>query len=151
MTPEERLKQLGLVLPPPPSPAANYVESKRVGKLLYLAGHGPVGPDGKMVVGTVDSELDVGAAQQAARLTGLSLLSTMHAAVGLDSVVGVVSLLGFVNSAPGFTQQSEVIDGCSDLLVDVFGDGGRHTRSAVGVAELPFGIPVEIELVAQLR
>jgi enamine deaminase RidA (YjgF/YER057c/UK114 family) len=150
LTPDERIVKLGLVLPPPPTPAANYVESKRVGRMLYLAGHGPI--DGPHVTkGQVGKDLNLEQAQAAAKLTGLSLLSTMRAAVGLNHIEGIVSVLGFVYAVPDYTEQPAVIDGCSNLFMEVFGESGRHTRSAIGVASLPFGIPVEIECLALLR
>jgi enamine deaminase RidA (YjgF/YER057c/UK114 family) len=151
LTPDERLAKLGLVLPPPPSPAADYVQYRRVGKMLYLAGHGPI--DGDLITtGQVGGSLTLEQGVAAAELTGLSLLSTMRAAVGLDAIDEMVSVLGFVYAVPGFIQHPTVIDGCSSLLVEVFGEKkGTHTRSAIGVASLPFGIPVEIECVARLK
>jgi enamine deaminase RidA (YjgF/YER057c/UK114 family) len=150
MTPEERFKKLGLQLPSPPTPAANYVEYKIVGSLMYLAGHGPI--DGtKITTGQVGADLTLEQGQAAAQLAGLSLLSTIHSSVGLNRVRGIVSLLGFVNSAPSFTEQPSVIDGCSNLLVEVWGNEGKHTRSAVGTSALPFNVAVEIEMVAELH
>jgi enamine deaminase RidA (YjgF/YER057c/UK114 family) len=151
LTPDERLAKLGLVLPPPPQPAADYVQYRRVGKMLYLAGHGPIDGD-QITTGQVGGSLTLEQGVAAAQLTGLSLLSTMRAAVGLDAIEEMVSVLGFVYAIPGFTQHPTVIDGCSSLLVEVFGQKkGTHTRSAIGVASLPFGIPVEIECVARLK
>jgi enamine deaminase RidA (YjgF/YER057c/UK114 family) len=151
LTPDERLAKLGLVLPPPPQPAADYVQYRRVGKMLYLAGHGPIDGD-QITTGQVGGSLTLEQGVAAAQLTGLSLLSTMRAAVGLDAIEETVSVLGFVYAIPGFTQHPTVIDGCSSLLVEVFGQKkGTHTRSAIGVASLPFGIPVEIECVARLK
>jgi enamine deaminase RidA (YjgF/YER057c/UK114 family) len=150
LTPQERLASLGLTLPPPPQPSADYVQSKQVGTLLYLAGHGPIDGD-QITTGQVGGNLTIEQGVAAAQLTGLSLLSTMQAAVGLDAVDGILSVFGMVYAVAGFTQQPTVIDGCSNLFVEVFGDNGKHVRSAVGVASLPFGIPVEIECVALLR
>jgi enamine deaminase RidA (YjgF/YER057c/UK114 family) len=151
LTPDERLAKLGLVLPPPPQPAADYVQYRRVGKMLYLAGHGPIDGD-QITTGQVGGSLTLEQGVAAAQLTGLSLLSTMRAAVGLDAIEEMVSVLGFVYAVPGFTQHPTVIDGCSSLLVEVFGKKkGTHTRSAIGLASLPFGIPVEIECVARLK
>jgi enamine deaminase RidA (YjgF/YER057c/UK114 family) len=151
LTPDERLAKLGLVLPPPPQPAADYVQYRRVGKMLYLAGHGPIDGD-QITTGQVGGSLTLEQGVAAAQLTGLSLLSTMRAAVGLDAIEEMVSVLGFVYAIPGFTQHPTVIDGCSSLLVEVFGKKkGTHTRSAIGLASLPFGIPVEIECVARLK
>ena len=148
-TPEQRIAEMGLVLPPPPAPAGAYLESKQVGRMLYLAGHGPIDGD-SVTTGVVGKDMTTALAAAAAQLTGLSLLSTMQAAVGLDQVEGIVSVLGFVNCVPWFTDQPSVIDGCSNLFLEVFGEPGKHTRSAIGVSSLPFGIPVEIECVALL-
>jgi enamine deaminase RidA (YjgF/YER057c/UK114 family) len=147
---EERLAKLGVELPPPSKPVANYLSCKRSGDLLFVGGHGPVGPGG-IVRGKVGGALTAVEGKEAARLTGLSLLATIRDALGtLDRVRQVVKVLGMVNCAPGFNRTPEVIDGCSDLLVEVFADAGRHTRSAVGMAELPFDIAVEIELILEV-
>jgi enamine deaminase RidA (YjgF/YER057c/UK114 family) len=147
----QRLAKLGIVLPSPMPPAGAYVPARRVGDLLYVSGHGPIDGD-KIVTGKVGSELDLATARHAARLTGLSILATLKAELGsLDRVVQVVKVFGMVNAAPGFEQMPAVIDGCSELLVEVFGKAGQHARTAVGMAELPFGIAVEIELIAAVR
>jgi len=152
LTAEERLAQLGIELPDAPAPVGNYVSAARSGPLLFLAGHGPVRPDGTMVQGKVGRDLDVAEAAAAARLVGLGLLGSMRRELGsLDSVTRIVKVLGMVNCAPGFNRTPAVLDGCSDLLVEVFGESGRHARSAVGMAELPFDIAVEIELVAEVH
>lgn len=150
---ESRLTELGLQLPEATAPVGNYVGAVRSGSLLFLSGHGPSGPDGVPVLGKVGRDLDVAEAREAARLVGLNLLSTMRRElVSLDNVERILKVLGMVNCAPGFNQTPAVIDGCSDLLVAVFGESvGKHARSAVGLAELPFDIAVEIELVAQVR
>jgi len=147
----ERLQELGLVLPPVMPPAGNYVGCVRTGGLVHVGGHGPV--DGSRVIrGKVGSTVSLEQGREAARMTALSILATLDAALGaLDSIVRIVKVFGMVNAAPGFNQMPAVIDGCSDLLVDVFGDRGRHTRSAVGLAELPFDIAVEIELSAEVQ
>jgi enamine deaminase RidA (YjgF/YER057c/UK114 family) len=147
---DERLVQLGIELPPVSPPVANYVACVRSGDLLHVGGHGPT--DGVTVVtGKVGSDLTLTQGRAAARLTALSILATMRAELGdLDRVRRIVKVFGMVNVAPGFDRTPAVIDGCSDLLVQVFGEGGRHTRSAVGLAELPFGIAVEIELIAEV-
>jgi enamine deaminase RidA (YjgF/YER057c/UK114 family) len=146
----ERLRELGIELPAASAPAANYVPLVVTGDLVHVSGHGPVAPDG-LVKGKVGSALTIDEGRRAARLTGLSLLATLQAELGsLDRVDRIVKVLGMVNCAPGFDQIPTVIDGCSDLLVEVFGDRGRHARSAVGLAELPFGIAVEIELIARI-
>jgi len=149
---EERLRTLGIELPAGSPPVGNYLSAVRSGSLLFLAGHGPVRADGTMVQGKVGRDLDVAAAKDAARLVGLGLLATMRRELGsLDDVRRIVKVLGMVNCAPGFNQTPAVIDGCSDLLIEVFGESGRHARSAVGMAELPFDIAVEIELVAEVN
>jgi enamine deaminase RidA (YjgF/YER057c/UK114 family) len=151
VTIDDRLAELGIELPPVFPPAANYVGCVVTGDLVHVSGHGPVGPDG-LVKGKVGSALTLDEARAAARLTGLLLLATLQAELGsLDRIERIVKVFGMVNCAPGFDQIPPVIDGCSDLLVEIFGDRGRHARSAVGMAELPFGIPVEIELVARIR
>ena len=152
MSAEGRLTELGIELPPVPPPVANFVRTRQVGNVLYVSGHGPVRPDGSRDKGKVGAELDVAAAQASARLTGLNMLATVREALGtLDRVRQIVKVLGMVNSAPGFGRQPEVIDGFSNLMVDVFGEAGRHARSAVGMAELPFGIPVEIEMIVEVE
>ena len=140
-----------LQLPTPHPPVGQYVPAVRVGDLVFLSGAGPVRPDGSLVTGKVGGGVDLDTAREAARLTGLQLLANLAAeAGGLDRVVRVVKLLGMVNCAPGFTALPAVIDGCSDVLVEVLGDAGRGARSAVGMAELPFDICVEIEAVVQV-
>jgi enamine deaminase RidA (YjgF/YER057c/UK114 family) len=150
---EARLKQLGIELPAVPAPMANYVRSVRVGNLLFLSGHGPQ-KDGKLTyIGKVGRDLSVEEGQQSARLVGLNLLASTREALGsLDRVKRVVKVLGMVNSADGFGDQPKVINGFSDLMVEVFGEAiGKHARSAVGMAELPMGIPVEIEMVLEVE
>jgi enamine deaminase RidA (YjgF/YER057c/UK114 family) len=151
MTIDDRLRKLGIELPEPFPPAGNYVASVRTGSLLYTSGMGPVRADGSIVTGKVGADLDLAAAVEAARLTGLQLLAAVRAELGsLDAVRRVVKTFGMVNVAPGFNRMPQVIDGCSNLLVDVFGDAGRGARSAVGQAALPFDIAVEIELVLEV-
>lgn len=147
----DRLAELGIVLPPPMPPAGNYLGCVVDGDLLYVGGHGPVnGP--VMVTGKVGRDLTLEEAADAARMTALSMLATVQATLGsLDRVERILKVFGMVNVAPGFDRTPAVIDGCSNLLVEVFGDAGRHTRSAVGLAELPFGIAVEIEMTARIR
>lgn len=147
----ERLAALGIELPPPFPPAGNYLACVIDGGLVHVGGHGPIAGD-EVVRGKVGSDLTLEQAQRAARMTGLSILATLNAELGdLDRIERFVKVFGMVNCAPGFNQTPAVINGCSDLLVEVFGDAGRHTRSAVGMAELPFDIAVEIELTARLR
>lgn len=150
-SPEARLKALGIELPLAPRPLASYVPAVRSGNLVFLAGQGPVA-DGKLVVtGKVGAELTEEEGYKAARITILNSLAVLRAEIGtLDRVRRIVKLVGWVNSAPGFTRQPWVINGASDLLVEIFGDAGRHARSAVGANELPLNIPVEIELVVEI-
>jgi len=147
---EERLKKKNITLPTPPLPLANYVGAVRVGNLLFVSGHGTsrIGIRGK-----VGKDLTLEQGYQAARQVGLSLLATTRAALGsLDKVKRVVKVLGMVNSGPGFTDQPKVINGCSDLFVEIFGEAiGKHARSAVGVAELHSNIPVEIEMILEVE
>jgi enamine deaminase RidA (YjgF/YER057c/UK114 family) len=147
-----RLRELGIELPESMRPGGNYVPAMTAGDLLFLSGMGPVRPDGGLVTGKVgDGGLDPAAAREAARLTGLQLLAALRAELGdLGRVRQVVKLFGMVNCRPGFNRTPAVIDGCSDLLVEVLGDRGRGARSAVGMAELPFDIAVEIEAVVQV-
>jgi enamine deaminase RidA (YjgF/YER057c/UK114 family) len=148
---EKRLEELGIVLPAATSPAANYVNAVRTGDLLFLAGKGPYRPDGALHTGIVGQDVTVEEAYRHARLTGLHLIATLKAKLGdLDRVRRIVKVLGMVNAVPGFTQQPEVVNGCSDLLVEVFGDRGRHARSAIGVGSLPRNITVEIEAVVEV-
>jgi enamine deaminase RidA (YjgF/YER057c/UK114 family) len=146
-----RLHELGIELPAPFPPAGNYLACVIDGGLVYVSGHGPVAGE-VMVRGKVGRDLTLKEGQHAARLTGLSILATLNAELGdLDRIEQIVKVFGMVNCAPGFNQTPAVINGCSDLLVEIFGEAGRHTRSAVGMAELPFDIAVEIELTARLR
>jgi len=147
---DDRLAELGIVLPPASPPVANYLACSRSGDLLFVGGHGPT--DGEQtIVGKVGTDLTLEEGRAAARMTALSLLATMRAELGsLGRVQQVVKVFGMVNVGGDFDQTPAVIDGCSDLLVEVFGDRGRHTRSAVGLAALPFGIAVEIELIARV-
>ena len=152
MTPEERLRELGLELPPPAVPVANYIGCVAVGKTLFVAGHGPL-RDGKAVyTGKLGRDVDVAQGQEAARLVALNMLATIKAEIGeLSRVKRVVKLLVMVNSDPEFGEQPLVANGASDLFVAVFGEErGKHARSAVGMATLPFGISVEIEGIFEL-
>lgn len=149
---EETLAEMGLELPELTPPVANYVRAVRTGDLVFLAGHGPLGPDGTYITGKIDSELSVEEGYEAARRTALALLASLKAEIGdLDQVKRVVRVFGMVNSDPDFTEQPQVINGCSDLLVELYGDRGRHARAAVGMASLPIGIAVEIEMVVEVE
>ena len=147
---EARLRKLKLELPVPPRPMANYVTAARSGNLLFLSGHGPV-TDGRVVYqGRVGRDLTIEQGQEAARLTGLNLLATARDTLGsLDRVRRIVKVLGMVQCADDFTEHPKVINGFSDLMVEVFGEAGRHARSAVGMGSLPFGIAVEIEMILE--
>ncbi len=150
-SPEARLKALGIQLPPAPKPLASYVPAVRTGNLVFLAGQGPLADGKPTVTGKVGAELSEEQGNKAARATMLTLLAVLRQEIGsLDRVRRVVKLVGWVNSAPGFTRQPWVINGASDLLIEVFGDAGKHARSSLGANELPLNIPVEIELVVEV-
>ena len=153
MSAEARIKELNLTLPQPPKPLGTYVPGVRVGNLLFLSGHGPSRVDGVPAMrGKVGRDLSLEDGYKAAREVGINLLGTTRALLGsLDKVKRVVKVLGMVNSAEGFGDQPKVINGFSDLMVEVFGENGRHARSAVGMAELPSGIPVEIEMILEVE
>jgi enamine deaminase RidA (YjgF/YER057c/UK114 family) len=147
----ERMRELGIELPSVFPPAGNYLGCVIDGRIVYVGGHGPI--DGATIIrGKVGAEISVEQGRKAARMTALSILATLQTELGdLDRIERVIKVFGMVNCAPGFNQTPAVIDGCSDLLVEIFGDAGRHTRSAVGMAELPFDISVEIELIARIH
>ena len=151
-TPYERLAVLGIELPPPPPPIANFVTHVREGNMLYLSGQGPREASGHLHAGKVGGDIDVDQAYQHARLTGINLLAVMHEALGdLSRVKRVVKLLGMVNAVPHFEDHPSVIIGCSDLFIEVFGEAGQHARSAVGFGSLPGNITVEIEAIVSLN
>ena len=151
-TPEARLRELGIDLPEPPPPVANYVGAVRVGDLLFVSGHGPFEDGEYRFRGKLGESIDVETGQRAARLTIVNFLASVRAELGsLDRVERVVKLLVMVNSAPGFGEQPAVANGASDLLVELFGEErGRHARSAVGMGALPMGISIEIEGILQV-
>jgi enamine deaminase RidA (YjgF/YER057c/UK114 family) len=150
-SPEARLKALGIELPPAPKPLASYVPAVRTGNLVYLAGQGPTAGGKPTVTGKIGAELTEEEGYKAARATILNSLAALRAEIGsLDRVTRIVKVVGWVNSAPGFTRQPWVINGASDLLVEIFGDAGRHARSAVGASDLPLNIPVEIEMIVEV-
>lgn len=148
---DARLRELGIAIPSVPAPMANYVPAVRTGNLLYLSGQGPRTADGQLMTGKVGAEVSVDEAYGHARLTGIQLLAAAKGALNgdLSRVRRVVKLLGLVNGAPDFGNHPQVINGCSDLLVDVFGEAGRHARSAIG-AYLPNNITVEIEAIFEV-
>lgn len=148
MSHEQRLADAGIELPDGYPPAGMYVPAVQVGDLLHVGGHGPVRADGTRVTGKVGADVSLEGARESARLTGLQILRSVRAELGtLDRVARVVKVFGMVNCAPGFNQTPAVIDGCSELFHQVFGEAGIHTRSAVGMAELPFDIATEIEAI----
>lgn len=152
MKTEQRLKELGIELAPASGPLANYVNAVRTGNLLYLAGKGPGLPGQPMPSGKVGRDFTIEQGYEYARQTGLSLIAVMKAELGdLDKVTRIVKVLGMVNAMPEFGHQPEVINGCSDLFVEVFGERGKHARSAVGLGSLPRGIPVEIEVIVEVN
>ena len=150
-TPSARLAELGITLPQVATPAGSYLPTARTGNLLFTAGQLPF-VDGRLpATGKVGAEVSPEDAKEYARLAGLNVLAAIDSAVGLDAVERVVKIVGFVASAEGFTGQPGVINGVSDLMAEVFGEAGRHARSAVGVAELPLGSTVEVEAIVQVR
>lgn len=152
MNTERELRKLGVELPPSPPPVANYVNAVLSGNLLFLSGHGPSRDGTFAYYGKLGTDVSIEEGYACARLVMLNLLATAAEVLGdLDRVRRVVKVLGMVRSAEGFTDQPKVIDGASDLLVRIFGERGRHARSAVGMAELPFGIPVEIEMILEVE
>lgn len=145
-----RLAELDIELPAAPAPAANYVPYVLTGNQLFVSGQISAGPDG-MILGKLGANMTTEAGAAAARRCGLSLIAQAEVALGnLDRIVRVVKLVGFVNSTADFTEQPKVINGCSDLMVEVFGEAGRHARSAVSAASLPFGVAVEVEAIFEV-
>ncbi len=152
MSAEARLKELGIVLPSLGTPVANYLPYRLAGNILYLAGQGPRDDSGKQLTGKLGKDISIEEGYRRARLVGLGLLAAMRDALGsLDRVDYIVKLLGMVNAVPDFNDSPKVINGCSDLFVDVFGDAGRHARSAVGNVMLPNQISVEIEGIVAVK
>jgi len=150
-SPEARLRELGIELPKVTAPVANYVPSARLGNIIFLAGAGPLYPDGSRPQGKVGRDVTLEQANQHARNVGLQLLAALREAAGsLDKVVRFGRVFGMVNAVPEFTDHPKVINGCSDLFVEVFGDRGRHARCAVGMGSLPFNMTVEIEAVVEV-
>ena len=149
---DKKLRELGIELFPPAKPLGTYVKAVRTGNLIFLAGHGPTRADGTNITGKVGKELTLEQGAAAARQTGIALLSTLKAEVGdLNKVKRIVKVLGMVNCSENFTDQPKVMNGFSDLMVSVFGEKGRHARSAVGMYALPSNIAVEIEMIVELE
>jgi enamine deaminase RidA (YjgF/YER057c/UK114 family) len=152
MSAEARLKQLGIVLPNVPTPVANYVPYRLAGNLLFLSGQGPRDEKGNTLSGKVGAEISVEEGYKRARLIGLGLLAATRQALGsLDRVEAVLKVLGMVNAVPDFKDHPKVINGCSDLFVEVLGEAGKHARSAVGMGSLPNQISVEIEAILAVK
>lgn len=152
-TPEARVKELGLTLPPVGRPLASYVPFVKTGNLVYISGQVPVRDGKPLFTGKVGRDVDIAKAQEAARTVTLQALAILREAAGgsLDRIVRIVRLVGHVNAAPGFTDVHVVTNGASDLFVQVFGDAGRHSRLALGAAELPFNVPFELDIIAEVR
>ncbi len=151
-SPESRIAEMELELPAAASPVANYVPSVRVGNLVFLAGHIPRDSAGELMTGKVGTDVSLAEGQAAAKHTALALLATLRQELGtLDKVKLIVRVEGFVNCPPDFTQQSAVINGCSDLLIEVFGDAGRHARMAIGAGSLPLDVSVEIAMIVEVE
>jgi enamine deaminase RidA (YjgF/YER057c/UK114 family) len=149
---EERLKELGIELVEPGKPVANYLNSVRTGNLVFMAGKGPKKSDGTYITGKVGADLTVEEGYEAAKLVAVQQLSALKAEIGdLNKVVQIVKVLGMVNAIPEFTDQPEVINGFSDLMVEVFGERGKHARAAVGMASLPRNISCEIEMIVEVQ
>lgn len=150
--PEARLKELGITLPEPPQPVANYVNGVRTGNLIFLAGKGPKRADGSEIIGKLGADVTIEQGYEGARLTAINQLAVLKEMLGdLKKVKRIVKVLGMVNSDPSFVEQPKVINGFSDLMVKVFGDRGRHARAAVGMVSLPRGQAVEIEMIVEVE
>ena len=151
-SPEEKLSAMGVTLPDPTTPLASYVNAVRAGNLLFLAGKGPTDAEGKAITGKVGQDLTTAEANQAARSVAINHIAVLKAELGdLSRVRRIVKVLGMVNSVPGYTEHSKVMNGYSDVMVEVFGEKGKHARSSVGMASLPFNIVVEVEAIVELE
>jgi enamine deaminase RidA (YjgF/YER057c/UK114 family) len=149
---DKKLKELGVELSSPTKPIANYVKAVRVGNLIFLSGHGPTKADGTNITGKVGTDLTIEQGYEAAKLTAIGLISTLKAELGdLNKIKRVVKVNGWVNCAPDFGDQPKVINGCSDLMVALFGENGKHARAAMGAVALPNNISVEIEMVVEVK
>lgn len=149
---EQRVRELGIELHSPKPPVANYVKAVRTGNLIFLAGHGPALPDGTNITGKVGSDLTLEEGRHAARAACIALLSSLKAAIGdLNKVKRIVKVNGWVNCQPDFTDQPRVMNACSDVLVEIFGEAGRHARTSLGTNALPGNIAVEIEMVVEVE
>ena len=149
--PEQKLEELGIQLSTPSSPVANYVNTVKTGNLVFISGKGPLKKDGKYVLGKLGENLTLEQGYEAARLTAINLISTLKASIGdLSKVKRIVRVTGMVNATSNFTDHPKVVNGCSDLLVEIFGNNGKHTRVAVGMNSLPLNIAVEIDMIVEL-
>lgn len=150
---DDRLKQIGIDLPTPPAPVASYVPYVRTGNLIFISGQVTLGPHGLEYVGVVGDTIDMDDAKKAARLCAVNVIAQLKAALGgrLDRVRQCVKVTGFVNAIPGFGNHPEVVNGASDLFVEVFGEAGRHARAAVGAGSLPRGVAVEVEAIFEVE
>lgn len=149
---EQRLSELGIELQSPVPPTANFVRAVRIGNLVYLGGHGPDIPGGGRIIGKVGRDLSLDQGNEAARLAGISLLSSLKSEIGdINRVKRFVKVTGMVNADPSFTQHSQVINGFSDLMVEIFGEHGKHARAAVGMSSLPFNMAVEIDAIVEIQ
>jgi enamine deaminase RidA (YjgF/YER057c/UK114 family) len=151
-SPTENLKKLGIELPPVSAPIANYVKYVQTGNLIYLSGHGPLQSNGNYILGKLGKNVSNEQGYEAARITGIQLLATLQSAIGdLSRVKRIVKILGLVNCTDDFTEQPKIINGCSDLMVAVFGEKGKHARSAIGTNALPMGMAVEVEMIVEIN
>ena len=149
---DKKIEELAIQLQKPVKPVANYVTTVQTGNLVFTSGHGPIGDDGQLILGQLGTDMDIEGGYQAARAVGIGLLSTLKATLGnLDRIKKIVKLVGFVNSSADFKDQPAVVNGASDLFVEIFGDKGRHARSAVGMVQLPGGIAVEVEMIVEVE
>ena len=151
-SPEQKLMQMGITLPAAPNPAANYVNVVRTGNLLYLAGKGPNGPDGKYITGKLGQDLTIEQGYEAAKSVAVNQIAVLKAELGdLSKVKRIVKVNGMINTTPDFTDHSKVMNGFSDMMVAVFGEKGKHARSSVGMCSLPFNIAVEVEMIVEIE
>ena len=150
--PEAKLDSMKIILPQPPTPVANFVNTVLAGNLLFLSGNGPLKADGKFITGKLGADLSIKEGYEAARITGINQLGVIKSAIGdLSRVKRIVRVTGMVNASPDFTQHPSVVNGFSDLMVAVFGEKGKHTRAAVGMGSLPFNIAVEIDMIVEIE
>ena len=150
--PEAKLDSMKIVLPQPPTPVANFVNTVQAGNLLFLSGNGPLKADGKFITGKLGADLSIEEGYEAARITAINQLGVIKSAIGdLSRVKRIVRVTGMVNASPDFTQHPSVVNGFSDLMVAVFGEKGKHTRAAVGMGSLPFNIAVEIDMIVEIE